>query len=168
MKSDTDEKYEILDRFLEEDNPPDHLKEIVDRLKRIDWFSQYREELWAARKRGHRTTVILLLNIFFEAYLYDLLKEYYRENGLEGDELFFLQEMSHNDVLDKCRDFDLVSENNYRILKELNTARNQYAHELENWAPVNSTQIEEQEEVEEAVQLHLDVLTEGTEQLCES
>lgn len=168
MKSDTDEKYEILDRLLEEEDLPDYMGDIVDRLKQLDWFSQYREELWEARKQGHRTTVIILLNIFFEAYLFDLLKGYYRETGIEGDELFFLHDMSHNDVLNKCRDFDLISENNYRILKELNAARNQYAHELENWAPTNRTQIEDQEEVEEAFQLHLDVLSEGPEYLRRS
>lgn len=165
VKSDTDEKYEVLEEILGEGDLPDEMELIVDHLKKVDWFSQFREEVWEARKRGHRTTVIILLNIFFEAYITDLLKKYYREKGLEEDELFFIQDMTYHSTLNKCREFDLINENNYRILKELNKARNTYAHDLENWAPGNSTEIEEQKEVEKAFQLHLKVLTEGMEHL---
>ncbi|MFC7213045.1 hypothetical protein ACFQO4_02980 [Saliphagus sp. GCM10025334] len=167
MKSNTDEKYERLDELAENEDWPEELNRITDRLKEIDWFSEYREQLWRARDEGHRATVIILLNTFFEAYLYDAFKQYYREKGLTDDELFFIEKMNHNQILDQSRQTGILSENNYRILKNLNMARNSYAHDLLNWTPSNTTEIEEQGEVEAAFQLHQDILLNGSQVLSE-
>lgn len=165
MKSNTDEKYESLDELTENENWPEELENILEHLKRVDWFSEYREQLWRARDEGHRATVIILLNTFFEGYLHDAFKQHYREKGLTDDELFFIDKMNHSQILDRSRQLDLLSENNYRILKSLNKARNSYSHDLMNWIPSNTTEIEEQGEVEAAFQLHQDILLNDSEVL---
>jgi len=165
MNSNTAEKYEILDELAENEDWPEELGDIADRLKEIDWFSEYREQLWRARDEGHRATVIILLNTFFEAYLQDTFEQHYREKGLIDDELFFIKKMNYSQILDRSRQIGLLSENNYRILKSLNKARNSYAHDLMNWTPSNTTEIEEQEEVEAAFRLHQDILLNSSQVL---
>lgn len=165
MRSNTDDKYESIDELAENENWPEELGNIVEHLKNVDWFSEYREQLWRARDEGHRATVIILLNTFFEGYLHDAFEQHYREKELTDDELFFIDKMNYSQILDQSRQLDLLSENNYRILKSLNKARNSYSHDLMNWTPSNTTEIEEQGEVEAAFQLHQDILLNDSEVL---
>lgn len=166
MNSDTDEKYDMLEE-LASMNESEVLEQLTEHLKDVDWFSAYREQLWNARDEGHRATVIILLNTFFEAYLRDAFNRHYHEQGFDEKERFFIEGMTHSQILDQSRKLGLLSEDNYRILKNLNKARNAYAHDLLNWVPARSTEIEEQGEVKAAFTLHETVLREGVEALQE-
>jgi|GEM_PF-1754071 len=114
----------------------------------------------SVNEEGMDAVSIVLLSVFFESYVNTQLKEFYRDKGLESEEIPDISRMHFNRVLKKNRDIGLISDEDYNIIDKIKQARNKYAHNLEYWSLDKTTKIEDEEKIEDAIALYERLLEE--------
>lgn len=115
---------------------------------------------------------IILLNILVEFIIHRILIEKWNSLDLSKTEQKTLEEVNHHKKLKMLRERSLISDNQFRILSELNKARNNYAHslyedDLDIFSPDNSTDIESNQELQDVIDILAEFLEEHSTSFSE-
>lgn len=115
-------------------------------------------EVINAYKNNRTKVLIILLAVFFQGYIEDLISdamEEARENDKAGD---IYDSWGFKESLNACRYFGLISENEYRVIDQIRIERNVYAHEHEKYHPDIESEVSESGTLREAIELYEEII----------
>lgn len=97
----------------------------------------------------------ILIQIYFERYYHNQLYEYLhsiRNNKEAGD--IIDENDTFKKIIDYCRYFGIMSDNDYRIVNNLRSYRNDYAHDLSYHNPEKQVDVKSDQKLREAIELY--------------
>lgn len=163
ISGDNDEKKDVFQRLL-----PGILhrrKKDIFQESMIEYYiSEFNPEVFhfsevlSSYQENSTKIVILLLAVFFEGYLKELVNEKIEELSANPHAARINKNWNFKQNLDSARFFGLITDNEYRIIDSIRNARNTYAHELDAFHQTYTTDAEETGTVEEAIQLYEDLI----------
>lgn len=113
-------------------------------------------EIKHAYENGRTGPLILLLSVFFESHCFQKLESFFLEIRKNPEAGMIIDKESDNfeKILNMCRYFDLIEENEYRVIKKTKKSRNKYAHKLESYHFDEATPLEEDEDIDLAIEIY--------------
>lgn len=112
------------------------------------------DQVLQAYRQNQIGLLIVLLSVFFESYVESQLVDYLGGLTENNDISMMAQDMRFDSMLNSCRKFDLVQDSDYNIIDKVKTSRNNYAHDMNAFRVSETTQIEEEGLVEDAIELY--------------
>jgi muconolactone delta-isomerase len=99
--------------------------------------------------------LIVLLSVYFESYCYNELEDHLdkiKSNPAAGT--FFDRDGSFKRILDACRFFSVIEEDEYTVINLVRDARNKYAHQLERYHASETTELERLGRMDDAISVY--------------
>ncbi|MFA9503240.1 hypothetical protein ACERIM_10710 [Natrinema sp. H-ect1] len=116
-------------------------------------------EVLRAYKEGQKGPLIVLLSVFFESHCYNLVEDHLQKIKPNDNSGIFVDEDDNFDtVLNICRFYQLIEEDEYTVIDLIKRSRNKYAHELDRYHSSEETIIEEQGRLRDAISIYEDFI----------
>lgn len=115
-------------------------------------------QVLSSYKNGDHKLLVILLSVFFEKYIDDLVEKTMEERRGNNHSGSFYKKWGFKEGLDACRFFGVLSENEYRIIDEIRDERNNYAHDIEKFHADINSQVVEDGTLEEAIYLYEEII----------
>lgn len=116
------------------------------------------DEVLNAYQEDKAKILIILLSVFFEGYIEELVSEAMEEARDNPEAGQFYKSWDFKEGLDACRFFGLIEENEYRVIDQIRDERNDYAHEHEKYHPDIESSVSESGTLEEAIELYEEII----------
>lgn len=99
--------------------------------------------------------LIVLLSVYFESYCYEQLRDYLENNKPNpAAGVFFDEDDRFEQILDACRFYNIIEEDEFTVVNLIRDARNDYAHQLNRYHSTEETEIEEQDRLDDAIETY--------------
>lgn len=144
----------ILDRARE--TPANDLANVTEFVSKFKSAVFHFNEVKHAYENDRIGPLILLLSVYFESHCFQELESHLKtlkKNPNAGSFLDRDQDRFKR-VLDMCRYFDVISDDQYRIINETRKSRNGYAHTLESYHMSEKTDLEAEGLIDEAIGIY--------------
>lgn len=139
--------------IAEEDENAEEVKEWIEENIFTEDFYLFKY-ISRAYNENDDEVLIILLNAYFESLIESEIERYYSQKDLDKDEISFQEKMRYAEKLDLARKISILPDEDYHTLKQLNSARNNYLHDLQTWKAFERTEIEEQDKLDESFSLY--------------
>lgn len=150
-----EEKQEIVFERLKEDLRG-YEKRISSVQENFNPILFHHSKVLEAYQNEQTDIMLFLLYVFFESYFESTLIDHFEEEKQnEHSGTGFIRDLSFDKKVNLARLEGLITENEYRIVKEVKESRDSYAHELDVHHLAEKTSIEDNwQHIEEAIEIY--------------
>ncbi|WP_164471889.1 hypothetical protein [Halosimplex salinum] len=121
-------------------------------------FYHFNDVLWAYN-HDRNNILVILLSVYFENYVKDLLEDYFEEaQDNPAASNFYDDDWGFDRCLNGCRSFGLLEDEDYNTINKIRDARNDYAHDIESFDSTYSTDAEDEGLIEDGIQLYEELI----------
>lgn len=139
---------------------PENHREAEDIISSIESKVFHYNEVKALYENQRIGPLIVLLSVFFESYCSERLEEYLKKHNPDSGESTFLSGRERfSKLLDMCEYYNIFEDLDYDadpiyVMKLCYNARNKYAHSLSRYHTSETTELERQNKIGDAIELY--------------